>query len=88
MEIEGIKVKAINVPCHTKGHLLYYVKDYSGQQSQCNLDISSDQQNDSYSEVLFTGDTLFSSGCGRFFEGSAEQMQSNFDKLNSLPDST
>ena len=37
---------------------------------------------------LFCGDTLFSVGCGRLFEGSPEQMQSSLDKLAGLaPDS-
>lgn len=34
---------------------------------------------------LFCGDTLFSVGCGRLFEGSPEQMQSSLDKLARLP---
>lgn len=38
--------------------------------------------------VLFCGDTLFSAGCGRLFEGTAEQMQQSLDKLASLPDNT
>lgn len=33
---------------------------------------------------LFTGDTLFYLGCGRFFEGKAEDMQKNFDKIIKL----
>ena len=37
---------------------------------------------------LFCGDTLFSVGCGRLFEGSPEQMQSSLDKLARLPAST
>lgn len=35
--------------------------------------------------LAFTGDTLFSGGCGRLFEGNAEQMQHSFDKLKKLP---
>jgi len=35
---------------------------------------------------LFAGDTLFSVGCGRLFEGSAGQMQHSLDKLAALPD--
>ncbi|CAM3941135.1 MULTISPECIES: hydroxyacylglutathione hydrolase [Pseudoalteromonas] len=35
--------------------------------------------------LAFTGDTLFSGGCGRLFEGTAEQMQCSFDKLKRLP---
>ncbi|MDW8848417.1 hydroxyacylglutathione hydrolase [Erwinia sp. MMLR14_017] len=37
---------------------------------------------------LFCGDTLFSGGCGRLFEGSPEQMFESFQKLNKLPDNT
>jgi len=37
---------------------------------------------------LFCGDTLFSVGCGRLFEGTPEQMQVSLDKLASLPSST
>ena len=37
---------------------------------------------------LFCGDTLFSVGCGRLFEGSPEQMQASLDKLASLPPET
>jgi len=38
--------------------------------------------------VLFSGDTLFSVGCGRFFEGTATDMQSSLDKLAALPAET
>jgi len=37
---------------------------------------------------LFCGDTLFSVGCGRLFEGTPEQMQASLDKLAALPDDT
>ena len=37
---------------------------------------------------LFCGDTLFSVGCGRLFEGTPEQMQSSLDKLAALPPET
>jgi len=35
--------------------------------------------------LAFTGDTLFSGGCGRLFEGTAEQMYHSFNKLKALP---
>ncbi len=38
--------------------------------------------------VLFCGDTLFSLGCGRLFEGSAEQLLSALDRIAALPDDT
>jgi len=37
---------------------------------------------------LFCGDTLFSVGCGRLFEGTAGQMQESLDKLAALPPDT
>lgn len=38
--------------------------------------------------VAFVGDTLFAMGCGRLFEGTAEQMFANMRKLESLPHGT
>ena len=38
--------------------------------------------------VLLCGDTLFMAGCGRLFEGTAEQMQASMDYFASLPDDT
>ena len=37
---------------------------------------------------LFCGDTLFACGCGRLFEGTAEQMYISLNKLAKLPDKT
>lgn len=37
---------------------------------------------------LFCGDTLFSAGCGRIFEGSAEQMYHSIEKIAALSDDT
>lgn len=39
-------------------------------------------------EVVFVGDTLFAMGCGRLFEGTAEQMHSNLQRLAGLPPAT
>jgi hydroxyacylglutathione hydrolase len=38
--------------------------------------------------VLFCGDTLFSGGCGRLFEGTASQMHQSLTKLQQLPAET
>ncbi len=38
--------------------------------------------------LLFCGDTLFSGGCGRLFEGTPAQMLASLDKLAALPGST
>ena len=39
-------------------------------------------------EVVFTGDTLFSLGCGRLFEGTYTQMYDSLKKLKELPKNT
>lgn len=39
-------------------------------------------------KALFTGDTLFTAGCGRFFEGTPAEMLSSFKKLAELPKDT
>lgn len=38
------------------------------------------------SKIVFTGDTLFLMGCGRLFEGSADQMWDSLSKITALPD--
>ncbi|KAK9711975.1 Metallo-beta-lactamase superfamily [Popillia japonica] len=69
--IGDINVECLFTPCHTTGHICYYLT--VAEQTP----------------AVFTGDTLFVAGCGRFFEGTAEQMHSALiDKLGNLPDST
>ncbi len=38
--------------------------------------------------LVFTGDTLFSLGCGRIFEGTYDQMYDSLNKIKSLPPDT
>lgn len=38
--------------------------------------------------LVFCGDTLFTAGCGRIFEGTAAQMYQSLEKLNQLPEDT
>lgn len=60
------------VPGHTLDHLVYVAR-------------SSDPAEAAH---LFCGDTLFSCGCGRVFEGSHEQMVSSLNRLGRLPAGT
>lgn len=39
-------------------------------------------------DAVFSGDVLFGSGCGRLFEGSAEQMHQSLTRIIQLPDHT
>ena len=36
--------------------------------------------------MIFVGDTMFAMGCGRLFEGTAEEMHANLQRIASLPD--
>ncbi|EXC21105.1 Hydroxyacylglutathione hydrolase cytoplasmic [Morus notabilis] len=67
-----VNILSLHTPCHTKGHVSYYVTSKEGEDP-----------------AVFTGDTLFVAGCGKFFEGTAEQMhQSLCVTLASLPKPT
>tara|TARA_Y100001978_G_C23645205_1_gene410377 strand:- start:404 stop:1147 length:744 start_codon:yes stop_codon:yes gene_type:complete len=44
--------------------------------------------NDFQNPILFVGDTLFSGGCGRIFEGTHKQMYKSLKKIISLPPNT
>jgi hydroxyacylglutathione hydrolase len=71
-KIGDLHIKCYSTPCHTTGHICYYVTDAQKDE-----------------KVVFTGDTLFLGGCGRFFEGTAEQMYAALiEKLSTLPDDT
>ena len=39
-------------------------------------------------KLVFTGDTLFSLGCGRIFEGTYKEMFESLNKIKSLPEET
>lgn len=43
---------------------------------------------DSENKFLFPGDTLFTGGCGRIFEGTPAQMADSLQKLMTLPEDT
>jgi len=43
---------------------------------------------DAADQIAFVGDTLFALGCGRLFEGTAEQMWTSLSRLAALPDET
>ncbi|MCG8673281.1 MAG: hydroxyacylglutathione hydrolase [Pseudomonadales bacterium] len=56
------------------GHTLDHIAYYNEQETD--------------HDILFCGDTLFSSGCGRLFEGTASQMYDSLSKLKALPAET
>jgi hydroxyacylglutathione hydrolase len=74
VDVLGLRFTVIDVPGHTAGHIAYYC--------DC-AEVDGTQQ-----PLLFCGDTLFSGGCGRLFEGTPAQMLVSLDKLAALPAST
>ncbi|EGN96058.1 hypothetical protein SERLA73DRAFT_185570 [Serpula lacrymans var. lacrymans S7.3] len=70
---DSIHVRCLATPCHTQDSICYYVTDTS---------------NKSQPGGVFTGDTLFQGGCGRFFEGVGSEMHAALSYLGTLPNET
>ena len=66
----GYPIKVLEVKGHTKTHLAFFLQGTF---------------KDEKTPVLFSGDTLFSGGCGRLLEGSAEEMYFSLKRLDLLP---
>ena len=78
---ENVKVSVRSSPCHTTGHLLFFAEQIEKREGE--------EKKREGDPVVFTGDTLFIGGCGRFFEGTPEQMDQALNViLSSLPDNT
>lgn len=72
LKVGKLTVRCLLTPCHTSGHVCYFVPAADGQ-----------------APAVFTGDTLFIAGCGKFFEGTADQMyKALVERLSKLPDDT
>lgn len=78
-ELLNIKFKVLEVPGHTLDHIAFFAE----------IPISSSESDSAHQSdttpCLFCGDTLFSGGCGRLFEGTAEQMHTSLSKILTLP---
>lgn len=73
-EVLGLRFEVIDVPGHTAGHIAYF--------------LPAAQTAGGDAPLLFCGDTLFSGGCGRLFEGTPAQMLASLDALAVLPGDT
>eukprot|EP00011_Vannellida_sp_DIVA3-517-6-12_P006302 CAMPEP_0114609078 /NCGR_PEP_ID=MMETSP0168-20121206/2905_1 /TAXON_ID=95228 ORGANISM="Vannella sp., Strain DIVA3 517/6/12" /NCGR_SAMPLE_ID=MMETSP0168 /ASSEMBLY_ACC=CAM_ASM_000044 /LENGTH=253 /DNA_ID=CAMNT_0001819989 /DNA_START=107 /DNA_END=864 /DNA_ORIENTATION=- len=74
LTLGAIDISVLFTPCHTTGHVLYFVND---------------PRHDDEPPSLFSGDTLFVGGCGKFFEGNGAQMyEALCKKIAALPHST
>lgn len=67
-----LRARIVHNPGHTLGAISYLVSAADPAQPA----------------AVFTGDTLFSAGCGRLFEGDAAMMYDSLCKLAALPEAT
>jgi hydroxyacylglutathione hydrolase len=86
-EINEIQITGIPTPCHTLGAVCFYLEDKNHLTHQNSLETIKKDGTECY-RCVFTGDTHFVGGCGRFFEGNAEMMLKNMDTLAELPKDT
>lgn len=68
----GLNWLVLAIPGHTNGHVAYYCAHPGADEAP----------------ILFCGDTLFSGGCGRLFEGTPMQMFDSLHLLSALPAAT
>ena len=72
LELLGRRFEVLEVPGHTAGHIAYF-SPLSAAGAE---------------PLLFCGDTLFSGGCGRLFEGTPGQLYHSLMRLATLPGET
>jgi hydroxyacylglutathione hydrolase len=72
-EALGVAWRVIDVPGHTAGHIAFFADRQPALPD---------------APLLFCGDTLFSGGCGRLFEGTPAQMLDSLTRLAALPGDT
>jgi hydroxyacylglutathione hydrolase len=69
-------VRVVETPGHTRGQVTYFIPDCLPSATE------------GARGVAFTGDTLFSVGCGRVIEGNHAQMWHSLKKIAALPPET
>ncbi|XP_058536429.1 hydroxyacylglutathione hydrolase, mitochondrial isoform X1 [Ochotona princeps] len=73
LQVGSLNIKCLFTPCHTSGHVCYLVSKPGGAEPP----------------AVFTGDTLFVAGCGKFYEGTADEMyRALLEVLGRLPPDT
>ncbi|MBN3528832.1 hydroxyacylglutathione hydrolase [Burkholderia cenocepacia] len=77
LDAPAVAFDVLDVPGHTRGHIAYFQAAGQGTAGHGNA-----------VPHVFCGDTLFSCGCGRLFEGTPAQMLASLDALAALPDDT
>ncbi len=73
VSVLGRSLAVLDVAAHTAAHIAFVIHERE------DVDLG---------PVLFCGDTLFSGGCGRLFEGTPADMHRALGRLAKLPEST
>lgn len=71
---QGLSFDVMSTPGHTHVHASYLLAQGLDAQDTA--------------PIVFVGDTLFSGGCGRVFDGSIDQLHDSLQKLSALPTAT
>jgi hydroxyacylglutathione hydrolase len=82
LQLLDLEWQVLDVPGHTAGHVAYFCDSVATPAANA-FDASP-----STDPLLFCGDTLFSAGCGRIFDGTPEQFTASLQRLAALPGST
>jgi hydroxyacylglutathione hydrolase len=82
VEALDMRFEVMHLPGHTLEHVAYYLPAAS-LQAPASAEVGAQSE----SAILFSGDTLFSAGCGRM-EGKPEQMHHSLQRLAELPGET
>ncbi len=72
IEIDEVTVEILSTPGHTKRDVCFYIRP----------------RDENSFGMLFTGDTLFTGGCGRPIECDPEVLWGSLKKISELPDNT
>lgn len=73
LRVLGLEVHVLAVPGHTRAHVAFWLPM---------------AEKPGETPLLFCGDTLFSGGCGRLFEGTPAQMHQSLMQLSHLPENS
>jgi hydroxyacylglutathione hydrolase len=74
LNLMGLSIQVLDTPGHTANHVSYLLNWPDGEQAG--------------RPHLFCGDTLFSAGCGRIFDGTPAQFNTTLERVSHLPAST
>lgn len=94
IESLDLHFSVLEIPGHTLDHVAFICNPNMTSNDQIDIEGARNKNSDAGSRknfnnpILFCGDTLFTAGCGRVFEGTHEQMLASLKKLKALPKNT